>query len=77
MVILVLAILAKMRMIHINGAKYARMDQVKFVEDSLMVCLNRLYHFNFFKGCLAQIILGPFLNTLSQVKIVVNNDVSE
>ena len=23
------------------------------------------YHFKFFKGCLPQILLGPFLNTLS------------
>ena len=25
------------------------------------------YHFKFFKGCLPQISLGPFLNTLSQI----------
>ena len=48
---------------------YSRMDQVKFVKDSLlktwsdMVCLGRL----FFKGCLPQVLLGPFLNTLSQM----------
>ena len=53
------------------GKKYSRMDQVKFVEDSLqkrwrdMVCLSRSYHFKFSKGCLPQILLGPFLNTLS------------
>ena len=28
-----------------------------------MVCLDRAYHFSFFKGCLLQILLGPFLNT--------------
>ena len=28
------------------------------------VCLSRLYHFKFFKGCLRQISLGPFVNTL-------------
>ena len=27
--------------------------------------MNRLFHFNFFKGCLPQISLGPVLNTLS------------
>ena len=32
-----------------------------------MVCLNRPYPFKFFKGCLPQILLGPFLNTLSQM----------
>ena len=28
---------------------------------------SRLYHFKFFKGCLPQMSLGPFLNTLSQI----------
>ena len=32
-----------------------------------VVCLNRPYHFRFFKGCLSQNILGAFLNTLSQI----------
>ena len=27
--------------------------------------LGRPYHFKFFKGCLPQILLGPFLNTLT------------
>ena len=40
-----------------NEAKYSRFDQVKFVEDSLEVV----------KGCLPQILLDPFLNTLPQV----------
>ena len=30
-----------------------------------MVCLSRQYPFKFFKGCLPQILLEPFLNTLS------------
>ena len=30
-----------------------------------MVCLSRPYSFNFFKGCLPQVLLGRFLNTLS------------
>ena len=29
-----------------------------------MVCQSRPYHFKFFKGCLPQILLGPFLNNL-------------
>ena len=33
-----------------------------------MVCLGRLYHLKFFKGCLPQIVLGPFLNTLSRIQ---------
>ena len=32
-----------------------------------MVCLSRPYPFKFFKGCLPQILLGPLLNTLSQM----------
>ena len=57
-----------------NGTKFSKMDQVKFVEDSLwkiwsgMVCFRQTIplHF-FFKGCLGQILLGPFLNTLTQM----------
>ena len=30
-------------------------------------CLGRPYHFNFFKACLPQILLGPFLNTLTHL----------
>ena len=32
-----------------------------------MVCSGRPYHFKCFKGCLPQILLGPFLNTLPQI----------
>ena len=51
------------------------MDQVKFVEDSLqknlrdIVCLSKPYPFKFFKGCLPQILLGPFLNTWTHLKL--------
>ena len=31
-----------------------------------MVCLSRPYPFKFFKGCLSQMLLSPFLNPLSQ-----------
>ena len=31
--------------------------------------MNRPYHFKFFKGCLPQISLGPFLNTLFQIRL--------
>ena len=57
----------------INGTKYSRMDQVKFVEDNLwkiwrdMVRLSRPYPFKFFKGCFQQILLVPLLNTLSKM----------
>ena len=48
------------------------MNQVKFVEGSLQkkiegISYDRSYHFKFFKGCLPQISLGPFLNTLSHL----------
>ena len=39
------------------------MDKVNFLED----LLGRPYHFKFFKGCLPQISLGPFLNTWTQI----------
>ena len=44
-----------------------RPSKIKFVEDSLLkiwiytICLGRPYKFKFFKGCLPQILLGPFL----------------
>ena len=47
------------------------MNQIKFVEDSLYkvwkdkVCLSRPHHIKFFKGCLSQILLFQFLNTLT------------
>ena len=34
---------------------------------SALVCLGKPYHFTFFKGCLPQILLSPFLNTLCHV----------
>ena len=33
-----------------------------------MVCLGRPFYFKLFKGCLPQILLGSFLNTLSHLK---------
>ena len=32
-----------------------------------MVCLSRPYHFKLFKGCLLQILLDSFLNTLAHI----------
>ena len=34
-----------------------------------MVYLSRRYHFKFFKGCLPQNFLGPFLNTLTHIPV--------
>ena len=44
-----------------------------------MVCLDRPYHFKFFKGYLPQILLGSFQNTLPHIhfktqKLVLNYD---
>ena len=41
----------------------------KLVSSPWKVCLGRLYHFKFFKGCLPKILLGPFLNTLTHMQI--------
>ena len=35
-----------------------------------MVSLGRLNPFKFCKGCLPQILLGPFLNTLSHINVI-------
>ena len=37
-----------------------------------MVCLGRPYHFKYFIGCLPQILLGPFLNTLTHINFCPN-----
>ena len=39
-----------------------------------MVCLNRPYPFKILKGCHPQILLGPFLNTLSQMSVLSNTN---
>ena len=36
-----------------------------------MVCLDRPYHLKFIKGCLPQILVGPFLNTLTHTSVAV------
>ena len=45
------------------------MDQVKFVEDKPLKKFEVILsaYFTFFKGCLPQILIGPFLNTLTQI----------
>ena len=42
------------------------MTQV-FKNGTSEICGRRLYHFKFFKGCFPQVLLSPFLNTLSQM----------
>ena len=39
-----------------------------------MFYLSRPYPFKFFKGCLPQILLGPFLNTLSHISDALGNN---
>ena len=43
-----------------------RMKLLSKIIDNIK-CLGRPYHFEFFKSCLPQILLGPFLNTLTQI----------
>ena len=40
-----------------------------FTGHSNDIWVSRPYHFKFFKGCLPQILLGPFLNTLTHIVI--------
>ena len=49
-----------------NGAsKIHERQPLKNLKD--MVCLGRPYHFKVFGGCISQILLGPFLNTLTHL----------
>ena len=55
--------------------RYSGMNQVKFVEtafkkfEGVWSASSRPYHFKYFKGGLPQILLGPFLNTLSHINM--------
>ena len=46
----------------IFGSKYSRMDQVKFVATAFKKFEEIWFAFTFSKGCLPQILLGPFFN---------------
>ena len=51
------------------GTVYLRTDLENFGSQPLKnlkwcVCLNKLYHFKFFKGCPPQILLGPYLYSI-------------
>ena len=54
---------------------FPRTNRVKVVEGSLMVYdmvySSRRYHFKFFKDCLPQILIGSFLNILTQMWVQV------
>ena len=62
-----------MSMIGINGTKYSRVDQVKSCGRQPLKnlkgydLLKQTISLKFFKGCLPQILLGPLLNTFSQI----------
>ena len=57
-----ICIYIKWVMVFKNGpSKICGREPLKNWSD--MVCLSRPYHFKIFKGCLPQILLGPFLNT--------------
>ena len=52
------------------GTRYSKMEQQnlwKTTFEGVWSSLGRPYPFKFFKGCLLQILLGPFLNTLAQM----------
>ena len=51
--------------IYIRAMNYVK-DKLR---QSIQECLSRPYYFKFFKGCLPQILLGPFLNILSQLQV--------
>ena len=49
------------------GTKYSRVDQVNLWKTAF-----KKYPFNFFKGCLPQILLDSLFNTLSHMKLVIS-----
>ena len=54
----------KIHKLHIKGYFIAKNS---FVEEAAFKGLNGSYRFKIFKGCPLQILLHPFLNTLSQL----------
>ena len=46
--------------------RYSRMDQAKFVEFKCAMTFKKFGGLKLFKGCLPQILFGPFWNTLSK-----------
>ena len=52
-------------------SKYEKLPLLKapYNARSGIKCSGRPYHFQFFKVCLPQILLGPFLNSLPQIQL--------
>ena len=53
----------------IGPDKFFGRQPLQILQKSDVVYLKRTYHFKFFKGCLPKNVLGPFLNTLSHIKM--------
>ena len=49
--------------------EYTKQNLWKATFKKSVVCLARPYHFKFFKGCLPQILLGPFLDILPHITL--------
>ena len=46
---------------------------IYFIKEYYATCdKGRLYHLKIFKGCLPQILFGPFLNTLTQMFLIIH-----
>ena len=42
-----------------------------------MACLDRIYHLKLFKGCLPQVLLGPFLNNVTYMYCSLDNTIDD
>ena len=56
---------------NLKNVKNAHGGVLLLLKLQVVFCLSRPYHFKFFKGCLRQILLGPFFNTLSHIILTV------
>ena len=55
--------------------KYSRMDQIKYVEDRLKRFeVIFVIYFKFSEDCILHILVGPFLNTMSDVGFCENSE---
>ena len=65
-----LNVLYKLWLVYSNEWNWHKAFEEDLLKNNIWgkVFKNRPYHFKFFKGCLPQILLGPFLNTLPHLR---------
>ena len=53
-----------------NGLRYSRMDEVKFCSQVKKTAFKKFEVICLLKACIPEILLGPFLNSLTQMSLI-------